>query len=218
MKRILAFSFAVVGWFAIVMQYVVMAENRVIPLGEATIRFFSFFTILTNLLVAGYFSAEVFRTKHPETPNHRTGTLTALAVYITIVGLGYQILLRHLWSPTGWQWFVDELLHSVIPVFVIVYWYLYEPSVGMHFKRIVVLLLYPFIYLAYILLRGSLSGFYPYPFLNVAKLGLAQVLINSFLFALVFVLLAFIFVGLGRRRPVGKNNRPEPPIRISCGH
>src|SRR5690606_38915352 len=142
MKRILAFSFAVIGWFAIVMQYMVMVENRVIPLGEATIRFFSFFTILTNLLVAVYFSFEVFRAKHPGSHTPCPGTLTAMAMYITIVGLGYQILLRHLWSPIGLQWIVDELLHSVIPVLVIMFWYLYESKAGVHFRQIVIWLLY----------------------------------------------------------------------------
>jgi len=199
MKKILAFSFAVIGWFAIVMQYVVMVENRVIPLGEATIRFFSFFTILTNLLVAVYFSFELFQAKHPGAYTRRPGALTALTVYITIVGLGYQILLRHLWSPTGLQWLVDELLHSVIPVLVILYWYRYELKAGVHFRQIGIWLLYPFTYLIYVLLRGSQSGFYPYPFINVTDLGLAQVLINSFLFALVFVLVAAVFIGLGRK-------------------
>ncbi len=195
----LAVGFAVIAWFAIIMQYVLMLENSVISVGEATIRFFSFFTILTNILVAVYFSFQVFGAKHPKSWVHRPGTLTALTVYITVVGLGYQILLRHLWNPAGLQWLVDELLHSVIPVLVILYWYLHEPIAAVLFKRIIIWLLYPFVYLIYILLRGSISGFYPYPFVNVTNLGLAQVLINSFLFALVFVLVSYVFIGLGRK-------------------
>lgn len=199
MKRVLAFCFAVIGWFAIVAQYVVMLENSVISVGEATIRFFSFFTILTNILVAVYFSFQVFEKKHPKSLIRYPGILTALTVYITVVGLGYQVLLRHLWSPTGLQWLVDELLHSIVPVLVILYWYLYEYTTAVLFRRIVTWLLYPFIYLTYILLRGSISGFYPYPFVNVTNLGLIQVLINSFLFALVFALVSCVFIGVGRK-------------------
>jgi len=198
MKKKLAVGFAVTGWLAVIMQYVLMLENSVISAGEATIRFLSFFTILTNILVAVYFSFQVFGAKHPRLFVHKPGTLTALTVYITVVGLGYQVLLRHLWSPTGLQWLVDELLHSVIPVLVILYWYLYEHTAAVYFQRIFTWLLYPFIYLIYILLRGNISGFYPYPFVNVANLGLTQVVINSFLFALVFVLVSCVFIGLGR--------------------
>lgn len=199
MKKILAFGFAVIGWFAVITQYVLMLENSAVSMGEATIRFFSFFTILTNILVAVYFSFQVFEAKHPKLRIHRPGTLTALTVYITVVGLGYQILLRHLWSPTGLQWLVDELLHSVIPVLVILYWYLYEHTTAVDFRRMVTWLLYPFVYLTYIILRGHISGFYPYPFVNVTDLGLAQVFINSFLFALVFVLVSFVFISFGRK-------------------
>jgi len=199
MKKILAFSFAAIGWFAIVAQYVLMLGNRVTSVGEATIRFFSFFTVLTNIWVALYFSFQVFGTKHRKSSIHSGGTLTALTVYITVVGLGYQILLRHLWNPTGLQWLVDELLHSVIPILVILYWYGYERTTDIHFRQITGWLLYPFVYLIYVLIRGSYSGFYPYPFVNVIHLGLIQVLINSFLFALVFVVISCAFVGLGRK-------------------
>ncbi|MFZ5976285.1 MULTISPECIES: Pr6Pr family membrane protein [unclassified Hydrotalea] len=32
-------------------------------------------------------------------------------------------------------------------------------------------LIYPLLYLVYILIRGSFSGFYPYPFVNVLQIG-----------------------------------------------
>ncbi len=199
MRKTLAFCFAVIGWFAIVAQYVLMLENRVTPVGEATIRFFSFFTVLTNIWVALYFSFQVFRTKHQKSIIHRPGILTALTGYITVVGLGYQLLLRHLWNPTGLQWLVDELLHSVIPILVILYWYLYERITSVRMGRIASWLLYPLVYLIYVLIRGSYSGFYPYPFVDVAHLGLTQVLINSLLFALVFVVIFWVFIGLGKK-------------------
>jgi len=199
MTKILASGFAIIGWFAVAMQYVLMLENSVISVGEATIRFFSFFTILTNILVAVYFSFQVFRTKHAKSLIYRAGTLTALTVYITVVGLGYQVLLRHLWSPTGLQWLVDELLHSAIPILVILYWYRYEHTTAVNFQRIVTWLLYPLVYLIFILIRGRISGFYPYPFVSVTDLGIVQVLINSFLFALVFVLVSCVFIGVGRK-------------------
>ncbi|WP_442896953.1 Pr6Pr family membrane protein [Epilithonimonas sp.] len=68
---------------------------------ESTIRFFSYFMILTNSI---------------------------LAIYIIIVGLVYQILLRNTWSPTGLQIIVGELLDSINPGLAIIYWFLYEDN------------------------------------------------------------------------------------------
>jgi hypothetical protein len=101
MKKKLAAIFAIAGWFAIIAQYFLMIENRQATISETTIRFFSFFTILTNILAAVYFTSVIF-TKNLETKLHGTpGFLTALTTYITIVGLVYQVALRHVWHPEG---------------------------------------------------------------------------------------------------------------------
>ena len=42
------------GWFSIVGQFVLTIENRQVAVFETIIRFFSFFTILTNLLVVPF--------------------------------------------------------------------------------------------------------------------------------------------------------------------
>ncbi len=43
---------ALFGWFALLSQFYLIIEGRVVPVPETIIRYFSFFTILTNLLVA----------------------------------------------------------------------------------------------------------------------------------------------------------------------
>jgi hypothetical protein len=45
------------------------------------------------------------------------------ATLILIVGLVYQVVLG-IWNPTGLQYIVDELLHTVIPLFMLGYWFL----------------------------------------------------------------------------------------------
>lgn len=47
---------------------------------------------------------------------------SGIAVSIALVGLAYNVLLRHLWQPEGWQFVADELLHDVMPVLFIIYW------------------------------------------------------------------------------------------------
>ncbi|WP_257667024.1 Pr6Pr family membrane protein [Parapedobacter tibetensis] len=200
MRRNLSILFAIIAWFAVLTQYYLMIENRVVSIGETTIRFFSFFTILTNSLVAIYFTLILFKIKSGFLAIiNKPGTLTAITVYITIVALVYQIILRHIWQPTGLQMVVDELLHTLIPIMVIIYWYLYKNNSLATYKQIPKWLIYPAIYLLYILIRGKFSDFYPYPFVDVGNLGLSKVLINSVLLISLFVGLSAIFISVERR-------------------
>ncbi|MCB0457545.1 MAG: Pr6Pr family membrane protein [Flavobacteriaceae bacterium] len=166
--------------FAIITQFILMMQNRQANVIETIIRFFSFFTILTNLLVCMYFTTKVFRwSRFPFSLFNSKGTLTAITSFILIVGLVYQVVLRDLWTPTGLQFMVDELLHTVIPLFVLVYWFLIVKAADLNLKSVSIWLLYPIFFLLFILIRGSFSNFYPYPFLNVAKIGYQQTFTNT---------------------------------------
>ena len=200
MKKLFTLLLLLLGWFAVITQLKLMVDNRVTALPETLIRFFSFFTILTNIIVATYYSLEFFKVERRWfNSRNKAEILTAVTVYITVVGLVYQILLRHIWNPTGMQRLVDELLHSIIPLLVIIYWIIYENKTVLKWKMIPRWLIYPMVYLVYIILRGHLSGFYPYPFVDVATHGLQQVLINSFFMTLLFLVLSLVLVFVGKR-------------------
>jgi len=187
--------FALVVWFAVIAQYVLMLNNAAAPPTETTIRFFTFFTILTNTLVAVYFTVRSFSNAMMEKP----GILTAVTVYITIVGLVYQVLLRQLWQPTGLQKIVDELLHSVNPILVIVYWMLYEKKRAVQYRQILTWLIYPLIYFVVIFIRGVVSGWYPYPFIDVASIGIGQTLLNAVMLLVFFALVAAVYIFTGKK-------------------
>ena len=118
MKKVIAFLIALAAWYAVISQYFLMLDVRVVDIPETTIRFFSYFTILTNILVAVYFTAVIIQGNSRHRLLSAPGALTAITGYITMVGLIYQIALRHLWQPEGQQWVVDELLHTIIPIAV----------------------------------------------------------------------------------------------------
>lgn len=183
-------------WTAVILQLILMFQNRVFPPGETLIRFFSYFTILTNTLCAVYFTAAFFDRSWTRAP----GLLTALTLYIFVVGLVYQVVLRQLWEPTGVQQWVDELLHSVNPLLVIFYWIGFERKHELRYRMVSGWLIYPLVYLLYILIRGNFSGFYPYPFLHVTEIGLQQVLLNSALMLTGFILLSVVLIYFGRRK------------------
>jgi hypothetical protein len=183
------------AWSAVLLQFYLILLNRDTSVGEVILRFFTFFTILTNILVATMFTSRAARTG---SRFNSPSTCTAITVYITVVGLTYNMLLRQLWEPQGMQRVVDELLHTVIPFYCVIYWMAFIPKTGLNFRTIPSWMVYPAIYLAVILLRGHFSGWYPYPFTDVIQFGYQQVLINCGGITLLFVFLSFLFVWLGK--------------------
>ncbi|AEV99993.1 hypothetical protein A4D02_25100 [Niastella koreensis] len=196
MQRILAIIIALLAWFAVITQLVLMLENRELGIGETLVSFLSFFTILTNTLVALFFTGRLLHIRITQ----KAGKLTAVTSYILIVGLVYQFLLRHLWQPTGLQWVVDELLHTVVPILVTIYWYLYEEKPAIHYKQIPGWLIYPLVYFVYILVRGMISYNYPYPFIDASQLGMGRALLNGVLILVFFVVIQILLIMFATRK------------------
>jgi hypothetical protein len=198
--RIYAAVGALLGWFALALQLYLMLVQAPGPERlEAVITYFSFFTILTNILTALVFTAVALQPKGGWGQwLCRPSVQAATAVYIAIVGMVYQLLLRQLWNPQGAQWVADVLLHSIIPLGYVLYWLLFAPRAGLNGKDAVVWLTYPAVYLVYILARGAMSALYPYPFINVNVLGYGGVLARAVGFLLVFLGMGLLVVAVGR--------------------
>ena len=190
---------SVMGWFALIAQFYLIFANRTTSIPETFIRYFSFFTILTNLLVASCSTALALRVQSGlKKFFSKQESLAAITVYIFVVGLVYNIVLRPLWNPAGLQKIVDELLHTVIPVMFILFWLLFVPKNELRFVNIFSWLTYPAVYAIAILIRGSFSQFYPYPFIDYAALGLRKVTTNIIVLIAVFVIFSLIFVSIGK--------------------
>lgn len=198
---------AIVGWCGLVIQLdlVLLARwTSGASLLGGLVNYFSFFTVLTNTLVAVVLTCVA--TRQPS--KGRTFFLqpwvtSGIAVSIIVVGVAYNLLLRQLWQPQGLQWLANELLHDVMPVLFTLYWWFCVPKGSLRVGHIGVWVLYPVLYFAYTLLRGHLLGVYPYPFIDVEKLGYAQAFINACGVLAGFVLVALIIVGVDRwRKPL----------------
>ena len=197
--RIFAAAGAVIGWFALALQFYLIIVNRAAPVSETIIRYFSYFTILTNTLVALRFTSLSFREfSRLKIFFSSPPVSAAVTIYITVVGLVYQFLLRHTWEPEGWQLIADELLHSVIPLYAIVYWIVFSDKNNLSWKNVPGWLLYPLVYLFFILLRGAGSGFYPYPFVDVGEFGYGKVAVNSAGMMFAFIVLSVLFISASK--------------------
>ena len=124
--------------------------------------------------------------------------VTAIATYITIVGIVYNVILRPLWDPQGWQKIADETLHSITPAIFILYWITLVDKRGLNWKNIFSWMIYPIAYLVYTLLRGEFTGRYPYPFVDVVKLGYPVALTNCLFMSLAFLAISVLFIAIGK--------------------
>jgi len=199
---------AALAWFAIVLQYYLTITKPDAPLIEATIRFFSFFTILTNILVAlamtlPWLAPDTRLGRFFSQPSVRTAILT----YIIVVAVIYHYLLAKLWNPQGWQLVADTIEHVVTPALYVIDWVLFVPKGTLKFKSAFVWLAYPLVYAVYSLIHGAVMGFYPYPFINVSEFGYDKILVNMGVLVLVFIGLGLAVIAIDRR--IGRNNNAK---------
>jgi hypothetical protein len=196
---------ALIAWLAFAAQTDITIDRlaaRGYGVLDALERMSSYLTNLTVLLCAISFTCVAVR---PRTPIGRffgaPTVVTAIVLYMVFVGLAYNLLLRHLWTPSGYRSLVNESLHTVLPVLCALYWLLFVPRFHLTIRQSLLWLVYPIAYIVVTMLRGSLSDFYPYPFINVLELGYERVLINETLLVGAFVGLMALFLAINHRRP-----------------
>lgn len=193
---------AALGWTALAMQlYLTLGQAIADGRGflGGLIVYLSFFTILTNILVALALTAPLVRTRSAVAEFFsRPSVNTGIAASIVLVGIGYTLLLQHLWDPKGMQLVADILLHHVMPVFFLFYWWLAVPKGHVRWSDSLRWMIYPVVYFLYHTIRGAVSGAYPYPFIDPSELGYARVSLNALALLLGFVAVALLLVAVGR--------------------
>jgi hypothetical protein len=193
---------ALLGWSGLAIQLYLILYSRwslEASLIGGVVSFFSYFTVLTNTLVATVLTCEwTSRESAARGWFLQPWVSSAIAVSIAVVGLAYSVLLRHLWHPEGWQFLADELMHDVMPLLFLGYWWVCVPKGTLRLRHIGLWVIYPLVYFAYVLWRGHLLAVYPYPFIDVDKLGYPQVFVNAGGLLMGFGVISLIVIGLDR--------------------
>lgn len=200
--KIFAGLIAVVGWLSLILQFILQMTNPITPepgVAERFVRFFSYFTVSTNIIVAITATAIAF---FPQTKFGaffaKTSTQAAVASYISIVGIIYSLFLRTVWDPAGWQAVADHALHDAVPLAFVIYWLSFAPKSGISWTDPFKWLAYPLIYIAYSLTRGAIVAWYPYWFVDVTQLGYPTALTNTGFVIVAFAIIGFIFVVISK--------------------
>ncbi|MCC0055824.1 MAG: Pr6Pr family membrane protein [Rhodobiaceae bacterium] len=192
----------VAGLFGLTVQFSISVPatvNMGWSVGGAIVWFFSYFTILTNILAVCVLVATVRARRHGQegflaSPMMKGNVL----VSITIVMLIYHFALASLWAPKGLFYLCDILLHYVAPVSFIVWWLSAGADGRTTWRDPFWWLIYPLAYGIYALVRFALTGYAPYPFLDASN-GWGPVFANMANLLLVFMVLGGVAVLIDRQ-------------------
>jgi len=202
--RRLALVVATIAWSTLVLQYVLLIAATWSDIGPwlGTLRYVSFFTILSNLAVALTTSAAwrggaAAWQRFFGSARVQGGTALCIAIVCAI----YHFLLASTWSPQGLQLVADVALHYVVPVLYVGWWVACVPHRRLQWMDPLRVLLFPAVFFGWSLLRGAWLHEYPYPFIDVDALGIAVVLRNAGAIAVLFVAAGLLVVAFDRLAP-----------------
>jgi hypothetical protein len=160
-------AFGLLDLVAIIFQVIYLTRHRALNV----VNFFSYFTILSNVLATLILIIGAFYLLRRRKPSHlEDGIRSAAVLYMAVTGIVYAALLsgQNLGLLLPW---VNDVLHKIMPILVVADW-LYQPArTKLKVKESPLLLVFPIIFLFYSLIRGPIVGWYPYLFLNPSKSG-----------------------------------------------
>lgn len=193
---------SLIGVLALILQMYLLLRLTAVKGGTPTaavIEFFSYFTILSNLLaVLAYLGSLLNRQTGPAAFFARPRVKTAIALYIAVVGLVYVLVLRQIWDPQGLAKLADVALHYVTPVLFLLYWLFFVDKSSLDYAAIPAWLIFPVVYAVYVVARGLITGVYAYPFLEIDKIGIKRVALNIVVLMAAFGGIGAILVVVGR--------------------
>jgi hypothetical protein len=180
---------AAIAWAALALQlYLILMGKSGADFVFAAGNYVSFFTIQANLL-----AAIAFTLFWQEAPVLRG----AVMLYITVTMIIYHVLLAEIWDPQGWQLVANVALHYVVPILYIIDWVFFARKAPLRPRHALLWLIYPAVYGVYTLLRGQITGWYPYPFLDLNMHSYGAVFMNIALLALGLLVLGVFLIALG---------------------
>ena len=166
-------------------------------MSERLTRLFSYFTIDSNLLV-GATSAALVVDPHRDGRLFRVLRLDGL-LCIVVTGIVYHSVLSGNLELSAAGAVSNFLLHSSVPIGAVAVWLLVGPRPRIDPATRWWSVALPLAWIVYTFTRGSIVGWYPYPFLDVAQVGLPRSLANTAVVAVIFLVLARVVELLERR-------------------
>ena len=171
---------ALLAFSAVVTELATLLERGTLHPAD----FFSYFTIQSNLLTAGVLLVAAYAGSGSGGPTRGSTRGSArvdawrgaVTVWMVLVLVVFAVLLSGLdgeLTAVPWD---NTVLHRIVPVLVVLDWLVAPPRRRVPRATSLLWLLYP---LAWTLVRGAWTGWYPYPFTDPANGGYAQVALTA---------------------------------------
>ena len=189
--------FAALSLIAVITQLFAVTVAK----GHSVVNFFSYFTNLSNIIVSIVFIVSAVRLIRDRNPSQSDVAIRgASVVYIAFVGLVFNTLLRDVDLGDLIPW-VNAIVHFIVPIAAVVDWVIWPPRRRLPFMTTVYWMLFPVVYVVYSLIRGAITGFYPYPFFSpVVQHGYGGVALYCVVLVIGFFILAAIIWWIGNLR------------------
>jgi hypothetical protein len=197
-RRLLTWLGLLSGAGGLVLQFVISmqayaAAGRDIP--GALGMFFSYYTILTNIILVLIYLSEVTDFGWLDLFRHPIFR-GMMAAAIALVGLYVYFVLRHLAVLDGLFLLADTILHYLSPILYLLWWIAAQRHGLLRWANLPIMLAPTLIYFVYAMARGLWLREYPYPILNAVKLGYPQVLLNAAYMTVGLAILVGIVIAL----------------------
>jgi hypothetical protein len=163
--------------------------------GEAIWSMLRFYTVIGNGLAALVFACIALGSRRAFSPLITGGVTLNMA----LIGIVYAVLLRGLQHLTGLSRLTDFLMHDVQPLLIAFFWLAFARKGALRWRDPWLWAVPPCLYFIYAVVRGQYEGRYAYFFINVAKLGWPQTLLNAAAICFAFVIAGWLLVWFGRR-------------------
>jgi hypothetical protein len=163
--------------------------------------YFSYFTIQSSMMnIVVLLVGGVLALRYRRDTVLYTGVRSAITVFAVVTGVVYNVLLRGI-PPEGYvgvQW-PTEVHHVWIPIYILIDWLFATGRARIGYRWLWVAVGFPIAWCAFTLVRGAVTGWYPYPFIDPATAGWGSVVGYIVGLAAFIVALAALAIAYARR-------------------
>lgn len=180
---------------AIITYGLYLSFFKPLPVENGLLPAIAYFTIQSNILFVLVLVFFIIACN-----KNRTGAIFrgGVMIYILVTGLVFHFLL----VPGLPEYFADGVIfrhhitHTIAPIGFILDWLLFDRKGLMRYSDLKYWLIYPLLYWIITIINGSMSGLYPYFFMDAGAIGFAAVLTWFFALSAFFIILGFIIIRL----------------------
>lgn len=178
MRKPLALIGLVIGVGALLLQFVVAIPeylDQEYSLIGALLKYFSYFTILTNIVIVLIYLGALAKGQRWLAPFRSPINRSTAAGAILLVMVFFHFFIAPTLTNSGPLFLSDTILHYATPVLYLVWFALFNRSGTLKWSDLPKMLIFPAVYLIWIMGRGAITGEHPYAVLETETHGYAKV-------------------------------------------